>query len=301
MRCPVWLLVLPCGIACYRDPASHPCDGTMAPAYCETAPGASTTGGTSGPASAADTSSTSTSEQSAGEAQSSADDTSGAEDTSGTGALDTTDTSATDTTGTDAPEPFCGDGVVQPERNEECDGGDPSGDDGCSFTCKRDRFIFVTSPPYFRGGELFGLMGADNYCVSRASMAGLPNPLKYRAILSDSSTDAVERLYPGAGRYTLVDGTLIADTAIELFTVPLHHPIDLDELGQPAYVAAWTGTRHGTGRAAPGDVHCDDWANPDDLKLYGVFGWTDEIDATWIEADVTNCNAQRALYCLEQK
>jgi len=294
VKAPTWLLAPIYAAACYRDGAQHPCDGAAPPAYCAASDPSRSSG-------TADTSSSSQPEPpdttSTTHADSDAAAASSAESTSDAPAT----TDITTTTDTGAPAPFCGDGVVQPELAEECDDGDPDGDDGCNATCQRDRIIFVTSPPWFQGGELFGLKGADNYCVSRAGMAGLANPLRFRALLSDSTSDAIDRIHFGGGRYTLVDGTVIADSASDLFTLPLHHPLDLDELGQPAYVAAWTGTRHGTGRAAPGDVQCDDWANPDDLDLNGVFGWTDEIDATWIEADITNCTAEFALYCLEQK
>jgi len=284
-----------CATGCFRHLAQHPCDRDDAPPYC-----ADTT-------TAAASTSTSTNDATSDDTRDAAPDTTQASHAATGSTTDVDSTTSTTgsatSTGSDTsggPAPFCGDGEVQAELNEECDDGNASGDDSCSATCQRDRLIFTTSPPYFRGGMLHGLKGADNYCVSRAGMAGLPDPLNYRALLSDSTTDAAARLKPGGGRYVLIDGTLVADSFSAMFSEPLKHPIDLDELGQPAYVAAWTGTRHGTARAVPGDVFCGDW-NDDGLNPIGASGWTDAVDATWVEADTIGCLAASTIYCVEQR
>ena len=281
------LLGLVCAATgCFRTLAEHPCDGDDAPTYC--AGMATTTASMSTGTASTDDTSTSAPDttHASGDASTSVASTA-PETTSGSESTTSSDTSG-------GPTPFCGDGVVQPERNEECDG-----ETNCDAECQRDRLIFTTSPPYFRGGMLHGLNGADNYCVSRAGMAGLPDPLNYRALLSDSTTDAAERLKPGGGRYILIDGTVVADSFAEMFSKPLKHAIDLDELGDPAYVAAWTGTRYGTARALPGDVFCGDWNN-DGLNQNGAFGRPHEVDATWIEADISDCLAESTIYCVEQ-
>lgn len=282
------LLGLVCAAAgCFRTLAQHPCDDDDAPSYCAATTGSTTATTTS----TSTTSSTDTTLDTTHTSHAASNSTTDADSVASTtdGILST----SSDTSG--GPAPFCGDGVVQPERNEECDG-----EATCDADCQRDRLIFATSPPYFRGGMLHGLKGADNYCVSRAGMAGLSDPLNYRALLSDSTTDAADRLHPGGGRYVLVDGTVVADSFAKMFSEPLRHPIDLDELGDPAYVAAWTGTRFGTARALSGDVFCGDW-NDDGLNQNGGFGWTDEVDATWVEADISDCLAESTIYCVEQR
>jgi len=177
------------------------------------------------------------------------------EDTSGT--VTTEITVTTDTGASTGGEPVCGDGVLHGSNGEACDDGNLAADDGCNELCKGDRTLFVSSEPGFIGGKLQGLKGADNYCVSRAGQAGFPNFLKFKAFLSDSKTDAVDRLFAGEGRYVLVDGTVTADNWQALLGEPLQHPIELTELGELSHVPVWTGTRYGDGRAVPGSAHCD--------------------------------------------
>ncbi len=285
---------------CYRDLLALECDAESPPAHCVSA--------TSGTAAASDTgsstehdagtsTSTSTSE---GSGESTVDDTETA-DTSGT--VTTEITVTTDTSTSTGGEPVCGDGVVQGSNGEECDDGNLAADDGCNELCKRDRTLFVSSEPGFIGGKLQGLKGADNYCVSRAGQAGFSNFLKFKAFLSDSQTDAVDRLFAGEGRYVLVDGTVVADNWQALLGEPLQHPIELTELGEVSHGAVWTGTRYGDGRAVPGSEHCEDWTSEDPDKQ-ASFGFSDEVDVNWTQSQFSNptsCLLMASIYCIEQQ
>ena len=295
VRCPSALLTaisvgLP--LACYRDLRQIECDGLEPPSAC--------TSSTSGVATSdADAASSSSGDLSSSGHRPDPSDTSSADTTStGTsGAADTTDTG----TSTDAA-PICGDGVLDPTHDEECDDANRVADDGCNLLCKRDRTVFLASAPGFIAGMLQGLQGADNYCVSRAGLAGLDQPLKFKAFLSDSKTDAVDRLFAGEGRYVLLDGTVVADDWEALLSEPLQHPIELTELGEVAHVGVWTGTRYGDGRAVPGLTHCDDWTSSDGIQ--GSFGWSDEVDANWTHSEIVNptsCISSYAIYCIEQQ
>jgi len=286
---------------CYRDLLALECDAESPPSHCVSATSGSAAASDTGASTEHDAStgtgtSTSTSE---GSGESTGDDTETA-DTSGT-----VTTEITDTTGTGAStggEPVCGDGVVHEANGEECDDGNLIVDDGCNELCKRDRTLFVSSEPGFIGGKLQGLKGADNYCVSRAGQAGFPNFLKFKAFLSDSKTDAVDRLFAGEGRYVLVDGTVIADNWQALLGEPLQQPIELTELGELSHVRVWTGTRYGDGRAVPGSEHRDDWTSEDPDKQ-ASYGTSDEVDVNWTQSEVwnpTTCLSMNAIYCIEQ-
>lgn len=270
---------------CYRDLGVLECDTPSPPGYCVS------------------TTTTATSSDTGTDMQLEADTSTGVGSTS-SGTEDSPEsesTDAVDTTGTSTgPAPFCGDGTL--DTGEECDDGNLAGDDGCNALCKRDRRVFVSSQPGFIAGQLQGLKGADNYCVSRAGQAGLPEFLKYRAFLSDSKTDAVDRLFAGEGRYVLMDGTVVAENWQTLLTGPLQHPIELTELGEVSHVGVWTGTRHGDGRAVSGSAHCDDWTSEDPDKQ-ASFGFSDEVDVNWTQSQFfnpTSCLSKYAIYCIEQ-
>ena len=276
---------------CYRNLLALECDSASPPVHC--------LGATSGTTAASQTGTSTEHDASTsdGSGESTGDDTE-TEDPSGTVTTETTDITATTDLGTSTGgEPVCGDGVVHESHGEECDA-----DDGCNALCKRDRTAFVSSQPGFIAGQLQGLEGADNYCVSRAGQADFPNFLKFKAFLSDSQTDAVDRLFAGEGRYVLVDGTVVAENWQALLSEPLQHPIELTELGEVSHVGVWTGTRYGDGRAVPGSAHCDDWTSEDPDKQ-ASFGASDEVDINWTQSQFfnpTTCLSMKAIYCIEQ-
>jgi cysteine-rich repeat protein len=278
---------------CYRDLGVLECDTPSPPAHCVEA----TTATTATTATSSETGTNTHEPDSSAGVDSSSSSTDDSADSGTTASVDSTDTDTGTSTGA---APFCGDGTL--DESEECDDGNLVTDDGCN-ACKRDRLMFVSSEPGFLGGMLQGLKGADNYCVSRAGQAGFENFLKFKAFLSDSQTDAVDRLFAGEGRYVLVDGTVVADNWQALLTGPLQHPIELTELGEVLHRPVWTGTRHGDGRAVPGSMHCDDWTSVDPDKKAN-FGWSDEVDANWTQSEVFNpdsCGSMNVIYCIEQR
>ena len=271
---------------CYRDPGVLECDSPEAPEHCVSA---------SAIATSSETGTSTQHEPDTSTGVGSTSSSTGPDDSSESGT-----TSALDT-GTSGAASFCGDGTL--DESEECDDGNLTADDGCNVTCKRDRIVFVSSEPGFLGGMLQGLKGADNYCVSRAAQAGFLNFLKFKAFLSDSKTDAVDRLFAGEGRYVLVDGTVVADDWQALLTKPLQHPIELTELGEVLHRSVWTGTRYGDGRAVPGSTHCDGWTSEDPDKQ-ASFGFSDEVDVNWTQSQFfnpTSCGSMLPIYCIEQR
>ncbi len=228
---------------------------------------------------------------------------------SGTTMTSMTSTSSTSgTTGsadatTAGAQSVCGNGVLEPIEPfyEECDDGNLIPDDGCNATCDADRTIFVSSIRY-QAGDFEGLYFADGLCANMAVQVGFPEPLKFRAWLSDSETHARDRFEFGRGRIVLVNGIVVADSWIDLLAGKLKNPIEVTEKSETYHGAVWTGTDP-QGVGIVGAKHCEDWTSvsADDTAYYG---YSDRITAEWTLAkDFDNpfpCGGDFAVYCLEE-
>jgi len=199
--------------------------------------------------------------------------------------------------GTTGAAPFCGDLHVDP--GEDCDDGNDDPMDGCK-DCAGDRLVFATSVAY-QGGEIDGLYGADQRCRMLAALAKLPNFATYRAWLSDSKVSVADRLLHHRGRYTLVNGLVVAMDWDDLVDGELEHTIDVTEYSEICdNGGAWTGTLP-NGQPAFGSSFCFDWTKAkgwgDELGGRGVLTQT---DALWSYYKQINCGATASLYCIEQ-
>ena len=200
------------------------------------------------------------------------------------------DTSSSST----GPTPICGDGNLDPD--EECDDMNDDPDDGCKL-CTRDRFIFASSTEW-QGFALQGLYGADQRCHMLAGLALLPNALSYRAWLSDSKTPAADRILHSKGRYTLVNGIVVAADWDALTSGTIDHAINVNEMGETMIATAWTGTDI-TGMRMPSTGHCTDWTYNDSDQT----GWLADASATdtlWTRGIESDCGGFAAIYCVEQ-
>jgi len=232
-------------------------------------------------------------------------DTSSSDTTSLTSSSSTTTSSDTGTTtepgtSTGEPAPVCGNRIV--EDLEDCDDGNDDPDDGCS-DCGRDRTVFVSSKEY-TGGMLMGLFGADQLCRGHAAMAGLPDPVKYMAWLSDSQTNVRDRMFHGRGRYVLVNGLVVAQSWDALIAGPLENPINVNELSQTYDYGAWTSTNP-DGTTAAGANHCIDWTMNGPFNKAFV-GSVIAVDSEWTLSKLkfdspSGCGLEFALYCFEQE
>jgi hypothetical protein len=153
-----------------------------------------------------------------------------------------------------------------------------------------------------------GLVGSDSLCKQYANKAQLNNWQSYTAWLSDSTTDAKDRIYPGRGRYLRVDTTPIADSWEQLFSGQLLAPLEIDESGQVVNGSVWTGTLP-DGTAAPGG-HCGDWTLFDPGKKDAYVGSSTTANAWWTmvffpnpdpEVNPVGCAGLGHLYCFEGK
>ncbi len=261
-----------------------PCGETLASSS------GTSTSSTSAADSSSDTSSSTTSDTT------SSDDTSSGVATTETGAVDTTTTDATSGATTE-PGPACGNGVVEPD--EECDDGDHIPDNGCSDTCTADIRAFVSSADY-KAGELMSLILADALCFNLALQADLPEPLRFKAFLSDSETDARDR-FKGRGRIVLMNGLVFADGWDTLLAGELHGPLEVTEKSETFHGKIWTGTRP-DGTAVPDTTHCADWSSSSPVDT-AYYGYSDEVSGEWLLADQLDnpagCPITFAIYCFE--
>lgn len=219
----------------------------------------------------------------------------------GTTAETTEDTGTTENT-TNEPMAVCGNGMLEEFGAvlEECDDGNLDPDDGCDDTCALDRQVFVTSVLY-KGAEIESLSLADAQCANRAADQGWPDPLTYRAWLSDSTTDARDRFTRGRGRLVLPNGLVFATSWSALLEGQLENPLEVTEKSETYQGGVWTGTRP-DGTAVPRSEHCDDWSSSSILKK-GYYGYSDRATTEWTMAEdadqPSSCPSPYALYCFQ--
>ncbi len=219
---------------------------------------------------------------------------------SGTGTdTSTSDTSTSDTSSSSStgPAPFCGDGIVDPDE-EDCDDMNDNPNDGCKL-CARDRHVFVSSLKW-QGFKLDGLFGADQRCRMLAGQANLPNAFTYRAWLSDSTTPAADRILHSRGRYTLVNGLVVAQDWDALTSGALEIPLNVNEKSETAQggQSIWTGTLP-NGQQAFGSTFCNDWTGENSDDQLGGAGIRTFADSWWSFFEQSGCGIQSALYCIE--
>ena len=215
---------------------------------------------------------------------------------------DTTEGTSTTEGSTGEPMAVCGNGVLEAfgAVPEECDDGNLDPDDGCGETCALDRRVFVTSVKY-NAGELQSLYIADALCANRADDQGFPDALKYRAWLSDSTTDARDRFKQGRGRLVMVNGLVLAASWSALLAGELQTPFEVTEKSQTYHGPVWTGTQP-DGTLVPGAENCDDWSTDSFLKT-AYYGYSDRTTPEWTLSQAgdnpMDCPGSNALYCLQ--
>ena len=153
--------------------------------------------------------------------------------------------------------------------------------------------VFVTHAEH--DGLFGGLAGADTFCADAATAANLGGTFK--AWLSDSNTNAIDRIVD-VGPWYLVDGvTLVFINKANLATKPLAE-ISKDETGatppMPAGLSyVWTGTLTGGQK----DLDCAGWTN---ASLYARLGAWGTAPADWTSYTAGTCANTARLYCFEQ-
>lgn len=163
-------------------------------------------------------------------------------------------------------------------------------------------FAFVTSvqgsgnfASWAEAGGKTGLDAADAVCQARAISAGLPHPSTYRAWISDSGTDAVDR-FPRLGPIVRLDGVKVVHAFDDLVNGPHLASLNLTEtfvyLGNND---AWTGSNGSGIFLGP---NCFDWASSD-VASSGRTGAVNATNSSWATEWISVCSSMGPrLYCM---
>jgi len=149
--------------------------------------------------------------------------------------------------------------------------------------------VFLTSTGY--QGNFGGLAGGDANCTALANGAGLAGP--WVAWLSDTSTDARDRVHNGGPYQNVADNSKIADDLTDLTDGSLDSTI-LNLSGGTEGTSVWTGT-YPDGTINPVS-HCSDWTSTTGSGNYGTADFT---NTNWTQSGGVICDGARRLYCLQ--
>ncbi|MBN2015133.1 MAG: hypothetical protein JW778_08135, partial [Candidatus Altiarchaeota archaeon] len=167
--------------------------------------------------------------------------------------------------------------------------------------------IPITDPCYafiipMQGGVFGGLSGADDICKNAAEDADWPSSATWHAWLSNSITDAADRIPHSTGGYYLPDGTTIADNWNDLTDGDIDHEIDQNMEGNLVDTSeyGWLAGVY-TGTKSDGTYYgydCDDWTNPWGVTIMGYITYTDQ---RWTDISsfipLVTCEFEYGIYC----
>lgn len=140
--------------------------------------------------------------------------------------------------------------------------------------------------------EIGGVTGADAKCAALAEAAGLPGT--FVAWLSDSETDAIDRLAGARGFYNM-RFQAFADEVSDIVSGRIYFPIRYDENGDPVSGRVATGTTH---YGAAADT-CLDWESTEETGLLQV-GDPTRAAVFWTEDfGGGHCDESFHLYCFQ--
>jgi hypothetical protein len=162
--------------------------------------------------------------------------------------------------------------------------------------------IFVTSTSSYP--NYGGLAGADAYCNTRAAASSLGLPAKWKALISDATVDAANRIPWSWGTLKDVTGTTIVSGGFpDLWDGTLASPVSKNENGGTTTGNVWTGTlASGAKDAAWSGIqaypYCDNWGYAS--SNYGMKqGLSTSTTSAWIATSNTVCSIFSFLYCFE--
>jgi len=146
-------------------------------------------------------------------------------------------------------------------------------------------------------GGAIGIAAGDAICRTMAADAGLAAPTSFKAWLSDSTTDAVDRFSYG-GPWIRLDGVRVADTKADLTDGTLWTSISIAEDG-----AYWHNHRGWTGTSSTGGNtghNCLNWTSASDVDL-GTEAYINAADERWTDNSQRGCDKWwYHLYCLSE-
>ncbi len=168
------------------------------------------------------------------------------------------------------------------------------------------KHIFLSSTTY--NGNLGGLTGADQKCAALAA-GGTGLGTSWKAWLSDSTTNAIDRI-SDVGPWYLVDGTTkVFNNKANLQTVPLA-AINQTELGATPgegnfAKTVWTNTDLGGAKISAVSANtCTNWTDSTAATTIPTGNWGFAADAKWTNNaanDPRTCQQPFShIYCIEQ-
>ncbi|MDB4306298.1 hypothetical protein N9980_01910 [bacterium] len=130
----------------------------------------------------------------------------------------------------------------------------------------------------------------------RATAAGLPDPSIYKAWISDTTTDAIDR-FQHLGPVTRLDGVKVAHSLGDLVDGQLLASLNVSDTDvYLGHHAVWTATG-ADGRLSSG-ASCTDWTS-NSTEVWAWEGAADGTDATWTKQWFQACNSTiPRLYCI---
>ena len=185
--------------------------------------------------------------------------------------------------------------------------GGPAGDELSDGVGSVDHRIFISSEIYNGSfsapNSLTGIAAANANCLRLSQAQGLLR--NYKAILSDSTQTAKERLFITGAVFTVAGtvATQITSTTADFWsanTKALLNDIDRDESGSSVNSTekVWTGTTVTGGLDAQ---TCLNWANST-AGEDGSIGALNSLDGSWIEdaGASSTCSTSHRIYCISQ-
>ncbi|MCB0310803.1 MAG: hypothetical protein KDD42_06195 [Bdellovibrionales bacterium] len=160
------------------------------------------------------------------------------------------------------------------------------------------RFMFITR------GTINGLGSfeeKDSLCLIGAIQSNNPeivtlgNLGAFKAWISTSSLDAIDRFIEDGRSIVLPSGIKIADSLADLTDGTLDHPINQNSSGDLENATAWTGTLSNGEIAAE---NCQDWTS-NQPNVFGVVGDSNATDQKWTDNGSAVCDSNLRVYCLE--
>jgi len=170
------------------------------------------------------------------------------------------------------------------------------GSGACMSTTKR---VFISSTSYT--GALGGLSGADSSCQSLSNIAVLGG--SWKAWLSNTTTNASDRLTHSDSPYYLVDGTtMVANNWAGIVSGSLLTGITINEKFQTVApgTRVWTNTSAiGTRVSTTSQDTCYNWTVGDGAR--GGYGLNERFGSGgWTDTNYSQCRNAQRLYCFEQ-
>lgn len=164
----------------------------------------------------------------------------------------------------------------------------------------REARVFITSTNH--PGNFGGLAGGDTICNARAAESPLGLGSSWKALLSDATGNAFDRVSWNWKNLKNVNGTVIVDNGImDLFDGTLDSALNLDERGNVINGAkVYTGTTSIGGYNSGIHTSCSNWTSVG--STYGGCGISNNLNSSWIDmgnCSYNYCSAGYNLYCIE--